>query len=162
MLESFARSLPVSITPGFWALVLALGPGIPPGCLAAIRQNDKADYAVMAMATLGITIPNFVVAPLLTLLLAVHFDLLPAGGWGGGFEDMVPPVVTLALPQIAIIARMTRASMIEAPRSHHVRTARAYGLPARSRMSVLKPLPGTGFRMSFPAGSGSGSRSRGR
>lgn len=113
------------------------------------------------MATLGITIPNFVVVPLLTLLHAVHFDLLPAGGWGGGFEDMVLPVVTLALPRIAIIARMTRASMIEALRSHHVRTARAHGLPARSRMSVFKPLPGTGFRMSFPAGSGSGSRSRG-
>lgn len=136
VLELFARGLPVSITLGFWALVLALGLGIPLGCLAAIRQNDKADYAVMGMATLGITVPNFVVAPLLTLLLAVHFDLLPAGGWGGGVEDMVLPVVTLALPQIAIIARMTRASMIEALRSHHVRTARAYGLPGRVVVGV--------------------------
>ena len=136
VLELFGQGLPVSMLLGFWALFLALCIGVPLGCIAALRQNDKADFAVMAVATLGITVPNFVVAPLLTLLLAVQFDLLPAGGWGGGFEDMVLPVVTLALPQIAIIARMTRASMIEALRSHHVRTARANGLPARIVVGV--------------------------
>jgi oligopeptide transport system permease protein len=84
----------------------------------------------MVVATAGITIPNFVVAPLLTLLLAIRFDWLPAGGWGeGAWDHKLLPVITLALPQIAVVARLTRGAMIEALRSNHIRTARAYGLP---------------------------------
>jgi oligopeptide transport system permease protein len=99
------------------------------GVVAALRQNGPADYSVMAAATLGVTIPNFVVAPVLTLLLGVWLGWLPVGGWGdGAFVNKILPVVTLALPQIAVIARLTRGSMIEALRSNHVRTARAYGL----------------------------------
>jgi oligopeptide transport system permease protein len=135
--ELFAQGLPVSIELGASALVLALALGIPLGSYAALRQNRAADYAVMGLATVGITVPNFVVAPLLTLLLAVHLDWLPAGGWGGGgLAYKILPIATLALPQVAIIARLTRASMIEALRSHHVRTATAYGLPARLVVGV--------------------------
>lgn len=135
--ELFARGLPVSVELGSSALLLALCLGIPLGSVAALRQNHAADYAVMGLATVGITVPNFVVAPLLTLLLAVHLGWLPAGGWGdGAASHKILPIVTLALPQVAVIARLTRASMIEALRSHHVRTARAYGLPARLVVGV--------------------------
>ncbi|SDQ87060.1 oligopeptide ABC transporter permease OppB [Pseudovibrio sp. Tun.PSC04-5.I4] len=127
--ELFAQSLPISIQLGMSALALALAVGGFLGVIAALRQNKSVDYSVMAAATLGVTIPNFVVAPILTLIFGVYFGWLPVGGWNGGaFVNMVLPVVTLALPQIAVVARLTRGSMIEALRSNHVRTARAYGL----------------------------------
>lgn len=129
--ELFAQSLPISIQLGLSALCLALIVGGIFGVLAALRQNQMTDYSIMTAATLGVTIPNFVIAPVLSLLLGVWLGWLPVGGWGGGaFVNMVLPVVTLALPQIAVVARLTRGSMIEALRSNHVRTARAYGLGA--------------------------------
>ena len=128
--ELFARGLPVSIQLGGAALLLALMLGTSLGTVAALRQNRPTDYGVMAAAMVGITIPNFVMAPILTLLFALYLDLLPAGGWGdGALDHKVLPVFTLALPQVAVIARLTRGSMIEALRSDHVRTARANGLP---------------------------------
>lgn len=128
--ELFSVGLPVSITLGSLALLLALIVGASLGVLAALRQNKGADYAVVGIATFGITIPNFVVAPILSLVFGVYMGWLPAGGWGTP-AHLVLPVVTLALPQIAIIARLTRGATIEALRSNHVRTARAYGLPTR-------------------------------
>ncbi|MDD7909238.1 MULTISPECIES: oligopeptide ABC transporter permease OppB [Pseudovibrio] len=127
--ELFAQSLPISMQLGLGALTLALVIGGFFGVIAALRQNKGVDYSVMTAATFGVTIPNFVVAPCLTLVLGVYWGWLPVGGWGGGaFVNKILPVVTLALPQIAIVARLTRGSMIEALRSNHVRTARAYGL----------------------------------
>ena len=127
--ELFAQSLPISMQLGLSALTLSLVVGGVLGVIAALRQNKGVDYSVMAVATLGVTIPNFVVAPILTLVLGVHYGWLPVGGWNGGaFVNMVLPVITLALPQVAVVARLIRGSMIEALRSNHVRTARAYGL----------------------------------
>ena len=135
--ELFRQGLPISIQLGAMALGLALFAGTMLGTIAAVRQNKPTDYAVMVIATAGITIPNFVVAPLLTLLLAIRFDWLPAGGWGeGAWDHKLLPVVTLALPQIAVIARLTRGAMIEALRSNHIRTARAYGLPGHVVVGV--------------------------
>ena len=135
--ELFRQGLPISIQLGAMALALALCAGTMLGTIAAVRQNKPTDYAVMVIATAGITIPNFVVAPLLTLLLAIRFDWLPAGGWGeGAWDHKLLPVVTLALPQIAVIARLTRGAMIEALRSNHIRTARAYGLPGHVVVGV--------------------------
>ncbi|MDH3195099.1 MAG: ABC transporter permease subunit [Hyphomicrobiales bacterium] len=135
--ELFRQGLPISIQLGTMALGLALFAGTLLGTIAAVRQNRPTDYAVMVIATAGITIPNFVVAPLLTLLLAIRFDWLPAGGWGeGAWDHKLLPVVTLALPQIAVIARLTRGAMIEALRSNHIRTARAYGLPGHVVVGV--------------------------
>jgi oligopeptide transport system permease protein len=129
--ELFAASLPISMQLGLSALALALVVGGVLGVVAALRQNHGLDYSVMAAATLGVTIPNFVVAPVMQLLLGVHFGWLPVGGWtAGSYVDAILPVITLALPQIAVVARLTRGSMIEALRSNHVRTARAYGLSA--------------------------------
>ncbi len=118
----------VSIIVGSAALFLAIVVGTTIGTLAALRQNTALDYSVMATAMTGITIPNFVMAPLLTLVLGVHLGWLPVGGWGSPRQAILP-IVTLALPQIAYVARLSRASMIEVLRSNFVRTARAKGLP---------------------------------
>ncbi|BBE70603.1 oligopeptide ABC transporter permease OppB [Oharaeibacter diazotrophicus] len=131
--ELILQALPYSVILGSFALVISVIGGIAVGTFAALRQNSAIDYAVMSMATIGTTVPNFVVGPVLSLVFAVMLRLVPAGGWGnGGFDDLVLPMVALALPQLAVFARLTRGSMIEALRADHVRTARAYGLPARS------------------------------
>ncbi len=128
--ELFASGLPISVQLGTSALLLALLLGSTLGVVAALHQNRGADVGLMAAATVGITIPNFVAAPLLTLVFAIWLDWLPAGGWGGGaLVNKVLPIFTLALPQVAVIARLTRGSMIEVLRAHHIRTARANGLP---------------------------------
>ena len=135
--ELLAKGLPISIELGASALVLALLIGGSLGIVAALYQNRPADYAVVAAATAGSTIPTFVIAPLLQLFFGLMLHSLPVGGWGGGaLANKVMPILTLALPQVAVIARLMRASMIEALRSHHIRTARALGLPGH--VVVLK------------------------
>jgi oligopeptide transport system permease protein len=130
--ELFASALPVSIRLGLSALGVAIAVGGTLGVIAALRQNRTTDYAVMGLATFGITVPNFVVAPILQIVFGLSLAWLPVGGWNdGALRNMLLPVLTLALPQIAVVARMIRASMIEAMRSNHVRTLRANGLPLR-------------------------------
>lgn len=127
--ERFAAGLPVSIQLGSTALVLALLLGGMMGIVGALRQNTAADYSVIAAATAGSTIPNFVIAPLFQLFFALSLKWFPVGGWGdGALVNKVGPVVTLMLPQLAIVARLMRGSMIESLRAHHIRTARALGL----------------------------------
>jgi oligopeptide transport system permease protein len=126
------QSLPYSLELGAFALVLALVGGITAGVVAALRQNGWVDYTLMAVATIGLTVPNFVIGPVLSLVFAVTLRWASAGGWGsGGLRDLILPIIALGLPQLAIVARLTRGSMIEALRADHIRTARAYGLPAR-------------------------------
>ncbi len=137
--ELILQGLPVSLTVGLTSLLLAVSLGSFFGVLAALKQNKRTDYTVMAVAMAGITIPNFVTAPVLTLIFAIWIDWLPTSGWVGwsGIADqglgtfaqsLVLPVITLALPQIAIISRLMRGSMIEVLRSNFIRTARAKGL----------------------------------
>lgn len=127
--ELIAQGFPVSLTVGLAAMVLAFFLGTMLGIAAALRQNTAVDYSLMGFAMLGISIPNFVIAPILILLLAVYAGWLPAGGWDWSIASMVLPVVTLALPVTAYIARLTRGSMIEVLHSNFIRTARAKGLP---------------------------------
>ena len=127
--ELIAQGFPVSLTVGLSAIVLAFFAGTLLGIAAALRQNSAVDYSLMGFAMLGISIPNFVIAPILILLLAVYAGWLPAGGWDWSISGMVLPVITLALPAIAYIARLTRGSMIEVLHSNFIRTARAKGLP---------------------------------
>jgi len=128
--QLLGTGLPISIQLGVTALAFALIVGGLLGIIAAVRQNSAVDYSVIAVATFGITVPNFVVAPVLSLVFGVWLGLTPAGGWeNGSLIHMILPVITLALPQIAVIARLMRGAMLEALRSDHVRTARAYGLP---------------------------------
>lgn len=154
--ELIARGFPVSLTIGGLAIVLAFFLGTLIGIVAAMRQNTAVDYSLMGVAMLGISIPNFVVAPLLILLVAVYAGWLPAGGWDWSVQRMVLPVVTLALPAIAYIARLTRGSMIEVLNSNYIRTARAKGLPEYLviRRHALKPalLPVISFMGPATAG----------
>jgi oligopeptide transport system permease protein len=140
--ELIAAGFPVSLRLGGAAMLLALLLGVLAGTIAALRQNSTADHAVMAVSMTGISIPNFVMAPLLILCFAVYLGWLPAGGIGdGGLRYMILPVISLALPQIAYISRLTRGSMIEVLRSNFVRTARAQGLPEHTVIlrHALKP-----------------------
>jgi oligopeptide transport system permease protein len=154
--ELIAQGFPVSLTVGGLAMLLAFMAGTMIGIAAALRQNTRVDYGVMGFAMLGISIPNFVVAPLLILVFAVYAGWLPAGGWDWSPARMVLPVVTLALPVIAYIARLTRGSMIEVLHSNFIRTARAKGLPERDviRRHALKPalLPVISFMGPATAG----------
>jgi oligopeptide transport system permease protein len=130
--ELIASGFPVSLKLGAAAIGLALLLGIGLGTAAALRQNGKLDVAVMALAMTGIAVPNFVMAALLTLVFGVYLRWLPVAGWGGGdLAHMLLPVLALALPQVAYVARLTRGGLIEVLNSNYIRTARAKGLPER-------------------------------
>lgn len=137
--QLIGTGLPVSARLGLTAMALALLLGGFLGIWAALRQNKWQDYSVMSAAMLGITIPTFVTAPILTLIFGIYgvtllgHDLsLPVGGWNGGaWRNMILPVTVLALPQTAIVARMMRGSMVEVLRANYIRTARAKGLAVR-------------------------------
>lgn len=135
--QLIASGAPASFTIGGCAILLAVLVGVTLGTLAALRQNRALDHVVMGFAMTGIAIPSYVAAPLLTLIFGIHLAWLPVGGWGGGaWRNLVLPIVALALPQIAYIARLTRGSMIESLHQNHVRTARAKGL--REQIVVVR------------------------
>lgn len=122
--------LPVSLSLGMLAMALALLLGGLIGIAAALRPGRALDHGLMSLSLLGISIPSYVVGPLLVLLFAVGLRWLPAGGWQPGrYSDMVLPVLALALPQIAAIARLLRGSLIDTLQQPWIRTARAKGLP---------------------------------
>jgi oligopeptide transport system permease protein len=128
--ELLAHSFPISAGLGAAALTLATAIGVVAGIVAALRHRDAADQAISAATTLGLTIPTFVIAPLLQLVFGLTLHWLPIGGWAeGGVLRLILPIVTLAAPQTAAIARLTRAAMIEALAAHSIQTLRAYGLP---------------------------------
>ena len=129
--ELIAQGFPVSLQLGMLAMLLALLLGLPAGMAAALHHNRPLDHALMAVAMTGITIPNFVMAPLLALVFGVFLQWLPVAGWGSGWQSMVLPVIALALPQVAYAARLMRASMLETLSSPHICTAFAKGLPLR-------------------------------
>lgn len=140
--ELIAKGFPVSLTIGGFALLFALIMGVTLGTLAAVRQNSWVDYTLMSAAMTGISIPNFVVAPLLILFFAVYRNWLPAGGWGDGqWNYLVLPVLALSLRYIAYIARLMRGSMIEILQSDYIRTAKAKGLSMTQTVlkHALKP-----------------------
>jgi len=140
--ELIGSAFPLSLKLGAMAMALALIIGVTAGTEAALRQGSRIDRTVMAFSMTGISIPVFVIAPILVLLFAVKLHWLPAG-WSGasGPGRYVLPVITLALPQIAYIARLTRASMIDVLGRDFIRTARAQGLGTRTvvRVHALKP-----------------------
>ena len=140
--ELIGRAIPVSMKLGVLAMALAVLAGVSFGTLAALRQNSVLDRLTMGLAITGISIPVFVVAPLFILFFAVKLQWLPAS-WSGSTSAwrFLLPVIALALPQVAYIARLTRASMIEVLGSDFIRTARAQGLGtvAIIRYHAMKP-----------------------
>lgn len=130
--ELIASGLPVSLSVGTCALLLALALGVPAGIWAALARGRPADRVVMAFAVAGISVPVFVIAPFLTLVFGIWLHWLPVAGWAPGrVRDAVLPVVTLALPVIAYLARLMRGSLLEVLRAPWIRAARARGLPER-------------------------------
>ena len=132
----------MSLLLGFAALALASLLGITLGSLAALHRGRALDRAVMLIAMAGLSVPSYVIAPLLILVFAVTLGWLPAGGWnGGGLGVAVLPVLALAAPQVAAIARLTRGALIEVLAASFIRSARAKGLPERTVLlrHALKP-----------------------
>ena len=121
------EGLPVTATLATLAMLVAVLFGIPLGIIAALRQNSWVDYTCLFLATIGASVPNFVLGILLMIALSVGLHLLPTSGWGE-WQKAIMPALALGVYPAAVIARITRASMIEAIRQDYVRTARAKGL----------------------------------
>ncbi|KYF67389.1 ABC transporter permease [Sorangium cellulosum] len=128
--EIIALSLPVSMQLGFWAMLFALAVGIPLGIIGAIRQNTWKDTAAMAVAMVGLSVPRYVLAPLLILVFSLKLYWFPVARWET-WRHMVLPIICAGLPVAAYIARLTRGGMLEVIRSDFIRTARAKGLSER-------------------------------
>ncbi len=130
--ELIAKGLPVSLTLGALAMLLALLVGGAMGLAAALTHRRWPDYGLMTTALIGVSVPSYVVAPLLVLTFAIGLRWLPAGGWvAGRWADLVLPVIALALPQVSAIARLLRGSLLEVLQQPYLRTAHAKGLPLR-------------------------------
>jgi oligopeptide transport system permease protein len=125
------QAVPVSFTLGLLAYLLALTVGVVSGTYAALGQNTKLDYLSMAIAMIGISVPNFVLGPILVLLFGLTWYILPPALWEGFGTHLIMPVLTLSAVYMAYIARLTRSGMLEVLRSNYIRTARAKGLPER-------------------------------
>jgi oligopeptide transport system permease protein len=129
--QIIAGGFPVDLTIGLSAIAVALLVGIPMGLNAAWRRHTLWDRIPMALAVAGISVPVFVIAPLLVLIFAVQLHWLPAGDWvRGSPSHLVLPVLALAFPYIAYVARIVRGSALEVLNTGYIRTARAKGLPA--------------------------------
>ncbi|MBX3016047.1 MAG: ABC transporter permease [Caldilineaceae bacterium] len=126
-----ARSWPVSVQLGLYAIALAFLLGLPLGLVAALRQNSWIDHLATTVATFGLVTPNFVLAILLIWLFSRTLGWLPVGGWDSP-KHMILPVITFALGPMAITARYTRTAVLEVLHSDYVRTARAKGLLNRT------------------------------
>jgi len=139
--EIIAQFFPFSIVLGLTAMALALLLGIPLGIISALRHNTLMDYAAMFFAGIGVSVPTFVIGPILVYLLAVKAGLLPTGGapTGGALVLLEPhnwkyvlmPALTLSFAPLALLARYTRAAMLEVVRMDYIRTARSKGLKER-------------------------------
>lgn len=129
------QSLPNSIILGLVAMGIAVVFGITSGMLAAVKQNTWVDYVSMALAVVGISIPLFVIAPVLQYVFAMQLGWLPTSGWfttGEGWVTIILPALTLSFADFATIARLTRSSMLDTLRSDYIRTAKAKGMRTTS------------------------------
>jgi len=138
--QLIGRVWPTSMQLGLLAIVIAIGVGLPSGILSAINQNTWVDYTVTFTSTLGLTVPNFVIALWLLLLFSVGLGWLPTGGWPSAsdpdFRTLIMPAITLALGPTALVARYTRASLVEVLNAEYICTARAKGL--REPMVIMR------------------------
>ncbi len=135
VIQAILDRLPVTLALASYAIVMTLVVGLAAGVLAAVRQNSWVDGTVMAIALLGLSLPNFWLALMLIFVFAVGLGWMPAGGYvplgqnfWGGIQSLTLPALSLALMNIGLIARMTRSSMLEVLRQDYIRTARAKGV----------------------------------
>jgi ABC-type dipeptide/oligopeptide/nickel transport system permease component len=125
--------LPVSASLGAWALLIAVGFGVPLGVVAALKQNSGWDYLSMGLAIVGVSVPAIVLGPLFIVVFALALGWFPVAGWGSP-SQIVMPSLALGMGAMAIIARLTRASMLQVIHEDYIRTARAKGLAERAVM----------------------------
>jgi oligopeptide transport system permease protein len=133
--EIIGEGLRTSAELGGWALLLALLVGVPIGVIAAVKQNTATDHLAMGLALAGVSVPNFVLGPVLVMGFALSWFVLPPALWQSPASRILP-VITLATAYVAYVARLTRAGMLEVLRQDFIRTARAKGMS--ERMVVLK------------------------
>ncbi|MGD8554974.1 MAG: ABC transporter permease [Anaerolineales bacterium] len=126
----------VSAQVGLYSFLLAVIVGIPMGIVSALYRNKAPDHAAMFITTLGISVPNFVLGLLMILLFSLTLNWLPVFGWGDSWKQAVMPIITLGTGGMAILARLTRASVLETLGQDYIRTARAKGL--RERIVLAK------------------------
>ena len=128
--EIIDEGLPISMSLGVISLVLATVGGIAVGIISALKQNKWQDYVVTSIAVIGISVPLFVMGPVLQLVFGMRLKILPIGQWISthGIKAVILPAITLSFPYFAYIARLSRASILEVLRSDYIRTARAKGL----------------------------------
>ncbi len=137
-----AQGFPVTLTYGAWSFAVAVLVGVSLGIAAAVRHNSVLDYLAVGVSVGAQVLPNFVMAPILTLVFTLWLGWLPGGGWQGGqWPYVVMPVIALSTSFMASIARITRSSMLEVLSANFIRTARAKGLPGRRIVfrHALKP-----------------------
>lgn len=125
--EIIAGSFPISLELGAYALLLALGIGIPVGVVAALKQNSVTDHATMSAALFGVSLPDFLLGPLLVFVFSLNLFWFPPALWEG-WSSKVLPAITLSSVYVAYVARLTRGGMLEVIRQDYIRTARAKGL----------------------------------
>ena len=128
--DIFRENLPLSAQLGLMAILFAAALGIPLGIIAALRRNTVYDYAGMGIAIFGVSVPVIITAPVMQYIVGVELGWLPLTGWGTP-EQMILPVMTLGFSQSAVIARLTRASVLQVLNEDYIRTARAKGLRER-------------------------------
>lgn len=127
--------MPATLELAVAAMVVAIAVSVPLGVIAAVRRGTAVDHAAMTVALAGISIPNFWLAPMLAIVFAVQLGWLPVSG-RGGLDSLVLPAVSLGAALAAILARMTRASVLEELRELYVRAARARGASAARAVTV--------------------------
>ena len=140
--EIIAQGFPVTLTYGAWSFAVAVLVGVTLGVAAAVHHNSVLDYLAVGVSIGAQVLPNFVMAPILTLIFTLWLGWLPGGGWQGGqWMYVVMPVIALSTSFMASIARLTRSSMLEVLNAPFIRTARAKGLPRRRLVfgHALKP-----------------------
>lgn len=129
--QILADAIPVSLTIGFLALLIAVLVGLPVGVLSAVKKNTWLDHLSLSFVLAGISVPSFVTATILLSIFAVGLKWAPVGGWGQ-IKHLILPSISLSLPFIAYIARLMRVGMLDVLGSDYIRTAKAKGLPPRA------------------------------
>ena len=128
--DIFRDNLPISMTLGLLAFLLSIVLGMPLGIVSALRRNTPVDYAAMGLAVLGVSVPVIILAPVLQYLFGVRLKWLPVSGWGE-WQQVILPAFALGVANSALVARLTRASLLQVLGQDYIRTARAKGLPER-------------------------------
>ncbi|MSQ07658.1 MAG: ABC transporter permease, partial [Dehalococcoidia bacterium] len=158
--ELLVQRMPVSAQLGLAALILSVGLGITAGLFAALKQGTQWDTWTVVAALFGQSLPVFLTAPTLLLVFALRLDWLPSHGWGGFFDShIIMPALVLGIPEVAFLARLTRASTLDVVSQDYIRTARAKGLPERIvrtrhilRNSLVPVATNLGFALAGLAG----------